>query len=459
MTAQTKTRRARGSFRDPSGFVFFNQGIPYRQVNVIAKSDFEQLYRSGLYAELVKNNFLVKHHPASNKLISSPEGYKVVRPQKIAFISYPYEWCFSQLKAAAMLTLRIQILALEHGMSLKDASGYNIQFMGTHPVHIDILSFEVYKQGEPWVAYRQFCQHFLAPLILMAKKDVRLNQLLKIYIDGIPLDLTVSLLPFFTKVNLGVFSHLILHAKSQAYFSGKQVRLIKFKLNKASLFSLITSLEQTISQLSLGGVKSEWSDYYSFTNYSDRSLRHKRKLVEAFIKLSRPKILWDLGANAGNFSVLASKNGIYTVAFDIDPLAVEAGFTQHKSESKFLPLTLDLTNPSSGIGWANEERLSLRQRGPADTVMALALVHHLAISNNLPIEMIASHLAALGKYLIIEFIPKSDSQVQKLLATRKDIFPEYHEQGFEATFAKYFQVIKKAYISNSRRSLYLLKRK
>ena len=188
------------SFRDPAGFIFFHNGEIFRQINQVCREDFDLLITSGLYERLTKKRKLVSHKEIETSLQNQQSGYKIIKPEKIKFISYPYEWSFSQLKDAALLTLNIEKEALNFGMSLKDASAYNIQFQDGHPILIDTLSFTKYISGEPWIAYKQFCQHFLAPLALISQNDVRLSELLKSYIDGIPLDLTSKLLPFSTKI-------------------------------------------------------------------------------------------------------------------------------------------------------------------------------------------------------------------------------------------------------------------
>ena len=171
-----------GSFRDSNGFVFWQDGALYRQVNTSYKDNYEHLMESGLYEVLVSGGLLLPHEEVNIQSSQPDLAYKVIRPELIPFISYPYEWCFSQLKDAALTTLEIQKTCLDFGMSLKDCSAYNIQFRKGKPVLIDTLSFEKYREGQPWVAYRQFCQHFLAPLALMSHKDIRLNQLLRVYI-------------------------------------------------------------------------------------------------------------------------------------------------------------------------------------------------------------------------------------------------------------------------------------
>jgi hypothetical protein len=455
-----------GSFRDPSGYVFYHQGNVYRQINQVYEDDYNLLMSSGLYQMLVDKKILIPHEEISRKEFPESykfdEHYKIIKPEKIPFVSYPYEWCFSQLKDAALTTLKIQRIALEHGMTLKDASSYNIQFKNGKPVFIDTLSFEKYNEGEPWVGYRQFCQHFLAPLSLMALKDVRFNQLLKIYIDGIPLDLASSILAFKTHFNFSLQTHIHFHAKTQQRYSDKSEGVRKHRVNKIGLLGIIDNLESFIRKLKLKDLKTEWANYYEDNNnYSSIAMEAKKSDVAKFLDKVKPLSVWDLGANNGVFSRIAEKKGISTIAFDIDPIAVEMNYLSCSKEenTKILPLLLDLTNPSPGIGWENIERLSFIERGPTDAALALALIHHLAISNNVPFAKLADFFAKITKWLIIEFVPKEDSQVQKLLATRKDVFPLYSQHNFEIAFSEKFEIHDSIKIDDSLRTLYLMKKK
>ena len=209
------------SFRDPSGFLFYKNNLIYRQVNISYKENYDHLMESGLYKILINKKLLIPHREVDASSLSDRKSYKTIKPELIPFISYPYEWSFSQLKNAALTAIKIQKYSLDFGMSLKDCSAYNIQFFNGKPIFIDTLSFEKFKPNKPWIAYRQFCQHFLAPLALMSCKDIRLNQLFKIYIDGIPLDLASSLLPIKTYFKFFLLTHIHLHAKSQKHFSKK----------------------------------------------------------------------------------------------------------------------------------------------------------------------------------------------------------------------------------------------
>jgi hypothetical protein len=450
------------SFRDPSGFLFHKGGVLFRQINQSYQDDYELLLSSGLYEELAYKGFLVRHEEVDQEPMEPSLSYKVIRPELIEFISHPYEWSFSQLKDAALRTLAIQSRAMKKGMSLKDASAYNIQFHRGSATLIDTLSFEAYQEGNPWIAYRQFCQHFLAPLALMAYRDFRLSQLLRVHLDGIPLDLASRLLPVRTRLNFGISTHIHLHASFQRKYasSGVGERKQTGRMSRTSLEGLVESLKTVVRGLKWQPGGTEWGEYYdeSAGHYSEDAFRNKLEIVERYIARIEPRIAWDLGANTGVFSRITSQKGIPTVAFDIDPAAVERNYLACKEskETNLLPLVLDLTNPSPAIGWSNRERLSLLERGPADMVLALALVHHLAIGNNVPLERMAEFFHQAGRWLVIEFVPKEDSQVQLLLASRKDIFPNYTRQGFEEAFKEYFEIQEAIPVRDTTRMIYLM---
>lgn len=412
------------SFRDPSSSVYLEDDVLYRRVD---PEDYSLLMKSGLYSTL------------SGRLVRHEEVDKcTIKPTLIPFISYPYEWCFSQLKDAALLTLDIQRTALKFGMTLKDASAYNVQFVGSRPVFIDTGSFTKRIEGEPWIAYRQFCQHFVAPLALMSYKDARLSQLLRTNIDGIPLDLASKLLP---KLRPSLLAHVHLHAKSQRHFVHSSIKL---HMHESQLVGLVRSLRSCVSSMKCNRSNS-WADYQTDEG--------KKETVTSYIKLADPKTVWDLGGNTGAFSEIAYELGATVMCFDSDHDAIDQAYN---SGNGFLPLVLDLTNPSPGIGWHGQERMSLVERGPADLVMALALVHHLAIANNVPLGMIAEFLGDICHYLVIEFVPKTDRRVQELLRTREDIFPDYTEAGFEKAFGEHFRVLRK---EGTDRILYLMEAK
>jgi ribosomal protein L11 methylase PrmA len=449
-----------GSFRDPSGFVYTRDGTTYRQVNLGFRRQFEGFLGSGLYDELARESLLVAHEQVGLELSATAEAYAVLRPERIAFISYPYEWSFGELQDAALLTLEIQERAMARGFTLRDSSAYNVQFQGGRPVFIDTLSFEPLQEGQPWAAYKQFCEHFLVPLTLMSLRDVRCGTLLRSYLDGIPLDLGSRLLPRRTWAAPATLLHIHLHAWAQARYADRAVgTAVKGrKMNRPALVRLIKNLGTVVRRLSWRPAGTEWADYAEDNNYSEAAARSKRGLVLAHLRGSAAETVWDLGANTGEYSRAAREVAPLVVSFDLDPAAVERNYrrVREAGEPGILPLLLDLANPSPAQGWAGRERLSLEERGPADSVLALALIHHLAIGHNLPLERIAGYLKRLGRKLVIEFVPKTDSQVKRLLLSRPDIFPDYTKEGFEQAFSRHYDIQTAARIEDSERWLYCM---
>ena len=445
------------SFRDPSGVVMVQDGVVVRQVNRCYQAQYDALMDK-LYAQLTEQGLLVKHEELDQPL-ADENAYRMIRPTRIPFISYPYEWSFGQLKDAALTTLRIHRAALDQDMILKDASAYNIQFLIGQPVLIDTLSFEFYQPGSPWPAYGQFCRHFLAPLMLMAYQDLRLLQLLRVYIDGIPLDLASTLLK--GKGGFAAKQHIHWHARAtRKHAEDGKGEVRKVAISKFSHAAMIDSLIRTVEGLRLKGVETEWGDYYAHTNYSDAAAQSKEKLVSAFLEDIRPRTAWDFGANDGRYSRLALAYGGSAVAFDVDPIAVERSYHAVKTAREpMLPLLLDLTNPSPPMGFANRERAGIQDRQKPDCILMLAVIHHMVISNNLPQPMLARWLSTLTRSLIIEFVPKQDSQVQTLLATRDDIFPDYTKEGFERSFGQFFDIARQEKVEGSERTLYLMRAK
>jgi ribosomal protein L11 methylase PrmA len=445
------------SFRDPSGFVFTRDGVVYRQVNRIFQDEFEAFTASGLYEELVRQRLLVRHRHVGLGLSASSEASAVLAPDPIRFISYPYEWSFGQLRDAALLTLDIQERALARGFTLRDASAYNVQFDAGRPVFIDTLSFERRREGSPWIAYRQFCEHFLVPLAIMSRVDVRLENLLRVHLDGVPLDLGARLLGVRAWLSPGLLFHVRMHAMAQRRYRDRAPRVvIERPVTAQTVLGLVRSLRGVIERLSWEPGGTEWAEYTRDHNYSAGALRSKRELVGDMLRQAAARTVWDLGANTGEYSRVARTVADQVISFDLDPAAVERNYRRVRAEDQtgILPLRMDLTNPSPALGWAHRERLSLEERGPADALLALALVHHLAIGHNLPLDRVADFLARLGRSLVIEFVPKSDSQVQRMLRSRPDIFPHYTREGFEAAFGERFRIDQVEPVGESERLMY-----
>jgi len=447
------------SFRDRDGFVFEQDGRILRRINPSYVATYSALQKSGLYRRLWDEGRLVRHREMPALSQDSPG--LTLEPEQIPVILYPYEWCFSQLKDAALLTIRLQRTALQLGFTLKDASAYNIQYYEGRPLLIDTLSFEPYLEGRPWNAYRQFCQHFLAPLALMARCDVRLGQLLRTHIDGIPLDLASNLLPHRTWFNSGLLFHIHLHAKAQIRFQNNERKVAAQRVSRNGLLGILDSLESTIKDLTWKPNGTEWAEYYSITNYEKSADEDKRRTIDAWLAQNPAKYVWDFGANDGRYSRFVSGRSVMTVAWDVDPSAVEKCYLfGRKGKERFLlPALLDLTNPSPSLGWNLTERMSLFDRRQPNLVLALALLHHLAIGNNVPLPQCAAFFARTTRALIIEWVPKSDSKVQELLRNRADIFPDYTEDSFAEAFTRHYHLTHRHPIQDSSRVMYFFERR
>lgn len=448
------------SFRDPDGFVFEHNGEIFRAVNFSYQKAYDHLLSSGLYKKLIDRGLIVPFEEIDSSALGIEGYYKILRPEQVLFISYPFEWSFTMLKDAALLTLEIQRIALNYGMSLKDASAFNVQFKNGHPIFIDTLSFEMYPVNRPWIAYRQFCQHFLAPLALMANVDPGLNRLFIIYIDGIPLELAKKMLPFRSRLSLSLFLHIFLHSKAQKKYNSSSVQISQYyrKFSLSSMRYLLSGLRSAIENQRWNPIGTEWADYTSEGVHKKEYIEFKTKTISSLLDRIKPQTVWDLGANTGNYSRIASDKGCHVISFDMDPSCVEKNYSivRKNKYSNVLPLLMDLLNPSPSLGWRGAERLSIYSRNKPDLILALGIFHHLTMSANIPIESIASHFASLAKYLIIEFVPKDDEKVQLLLLSREDIFKDYTQDKFETIFSKHYRIEQTIQSSCNQRVFYLM---
>ncbi len=446
-----------GSFRDKDGFIFYKNENIYRAIHFSYKDTWELLNTAPFFTELIKENKLIGYKEEQDNF-GLKEVYKTLNVQKIPFISYPSEWNFVQLKKAALLTLAIQKKALANNFSLKDASAYNVQFIGSLPVFIDTLSFYKYKDGEPWQAYKQFCRHFLGPLLLWHYGYSEMKSLFINDIDGIPLSVSAKLLPFRSKFNLLAYTHIHLHSKFERKYSAEEkINTRNLNVSKAKSLAIIEHLEQGIKNLKIKKPATNWTDYYETFSYSNEGYAIKKTFAEkCFLKI-KGKLCVDLGANTGEFSQLASAHFDYVVACDSDVEVVN--IIQAKKTANILPLHIHLENPTPAFGWNNKERKAFMERiKGADLTMALALIHHLCIGNNVPLTKLAEFFAGISHFLLIEFVPKTDVQVKKILVTKKDIFTDYNIENFKICFGSYFQIIDQQMIPGSDREIFLMKR-
>lgn len=453
------------SFRDPSGFLFWRNGRIYRWIAPDFVSTFRRAEAAGLLAKAVDAGLMLPFETCPAGSVA-PEGATaggaVLKPRQLSLLTYPYEWSFTQLQDAALATLDLHLLALDHGLLLKDASAFNIQFVDGRPTLIDHLSFDGLEGHPAWPAYGQFCRHFLAPLLLMSYVDLSLGRLSELHLDGVPLDLASKLLPRRTRFSPGIQMHLHLHARLTQKYAGARTRVAAARpaLSRERHTAIAGSLRALVAKLKPCRQATEWGDYYSDTNYTDAAFAAKKAIIRDLMARAAPRTVWDLGGNNGEMSRAVRDLAEDILCLDIDPRAVDANYRECRREgiANIVPALSDLTNPTPALGFANRERKALIGRGPPDLAMALALIHHLAITNNLPLGYVASFLADLAQALIIEFVPKADSQVQRLLANRPDIFPDYTEAGFEAAFRERFAIVEKRRIPGTERTLYLMHR-
>lgn len=455
-----------GSYRDFTGRVYHAGDRIFRTVMPAAVADFDFVRSTGLVRDLVAAGKLVAEELVDRQVIGragTGAAYVLEHP-RIPFVSYPYEWPFSTLKSAAAFHLEIQLDALDRGVALTDASAYNVQFYGTRPIFIDSLSFRRYEEGEYWYGHRQFCEQFVNPLLLRSCLGMSHNAWYRGSLEGIGTEDLSSLLRWRHKVSWNVLINVILHARLQRSASTQDNavrRAGRRHLPVAAYRQILNSLRRWIATLRpKTGARTTWEDYASQNSYDSEEAVGKREFIAEFVRRTRPASLWDMGCNTGEYSALALESGAgYVVGFDFDHGALEKAVARStRDELNFLPLFLDMANPSPNQGWSQAERAGLAQRGPADGVVALAVAHHLAIGKGIPLDLTVDWLVSLAHEGVVEFVQKSDPMVQRLLQLREDRFDEYDQETFEAILARRARIVQSKQVSGTGRTLYWFSR-
>ena len=386
----------------------------------------------------------------------------VLEHDVVPVVSYPYEWTFGMLKDAALLQLQLLREALAEDLVLKDATPYNIQWRGIRPVFVDVGSFEPLEPGDPWVGYRQFCMLFLYPLLLAAYKGVPFQPWLRGSIDGISPQEMRGLISLRDLLRRGVFTHVHLHSRLERRH-GTTDRDIRAELRRAGfrkelIEANVRRLEKLVRRLRPRGAISGWTDYHATTSYTEREADRKAQFVATAVGARRRSLVWDLGANDGRFSRLAAANADYVVAIDADAAVADALYTALKAEAaaSILPLTMDLVDPSPGLGWGGRERGPLEERGRPELTLCLALVHHIAITASVPIRAFLEWLRSLGTELVIEFPTREDPMVQRLIAAKRErVHPDYDRAPFERALRDLFDVETTMELADGQRVLYV----
>lgn len=458
-----------GSFRDRDSRVVIQDDSIFRALSPEGTEDWEALSGSPLLEKLTASGQLIGTREVDSSVLGEsqdllPTGVsKVLEHDRVPFVSYPYEWTFSMLQDAARLQLELGSAAIDAGLTLKDATPYNVQFLGSKPTFIDIGSFEKITEGEPWIAYRQFCMLYLYPLVFQAHKDIPYHPWLRGSIDGIqPID-AIKVFSLRDRLRRGVFLHASLHARldRRANKSGpgsaeenKTSRQVTPKQIKAQL----ESMNRLISKLKWKAGETSWSGYRQSNTYSDDDDRRKQAFVAEVAAAERPGLTWDMGCNDGAYSRIAAESSERVVAFDFDHATVEALYRSLREEgnTKILPLVSNLADPSPALGWRGLERKTLADRGAPDLMLALALIHHVSISANIPIADFLQWARDLETTLVIEFPKRTDPMVRALLANKHDgANPDYEEGNFESELERRFTVERREELPSGDRILYL----
>jgi len=453
-----------GSFRDRHGRVFYHNDAVFRGISEKVFTDWKLLYEKKFFQDGIKNGKLIQTElvPPQNvpQVAFQNRWAAILRHQKIPFVSYPYEWSFGMLKDAALLQLELLQQSLKENMILKDSSSFNIQWIGAKPIFIDIASFEKLEPGTPWVGYRQFCEMFLYPLMLQAYKDVPFHSWLRGSIDGIHPEDFINIMTLRDMFRSGVFVDVYLQAKLQMKYAATtkkvkdDIKAVGFR--KEMIESNIRRLTKVVKKLNWKRSKSEWSDYADDNSYSTQDAKIKEDFVRQAVHTNNWKLVWDLGCNTGRYSKIASENAQYVVAMDSDHLAIERLYNVLRNEKndKILPLVINLADSSPNLGWRGLERKSLTERGKPDLILALALIHHVVISANIPLSEFIDWLASLGSNLIIEFVTKADPMVKLLLKNKDDQYDDYELDNFKQKLESKFNIVKQLALTSGTRYLF-----
>jgi SAM-dependent methyltransferase len=451
------------SFRDPANQVFYADGQVFRGLRGAAVEDWRALAATGFFSRMVEQGGICATEPAAEQ--DTAGGFDLVlRHDRIPFISYPYEWTFSMLRDAALVHLEILAAAVPEQMITKDGSAYNLQWRGGQPTFIDIGSFERLTDGEPWAGYRQFCQTMLYPLLLQAHLDLDFQPWLRSQIDGIEPAQMRRLFAGSRRFKAGIFKHVVLQHAFERRFAQTSSQQARADLRSAGfstelLVATVRALRKLVTRLDWQAPASHWGGYRQTCSYSADDAEAKQAFVDqALAAAGTLDLVLDLGANDGAYSRLAARHARHVVAVESDHAVTDALYRQlrDEGEQKVLPLVMDLANPSPGIGWRGRERAAFTDRADADVVLALALVHHLAIGRNVPLPEVLDWLAGLGRQLVIEFVDPADPMAQRLLANKPaGMFGDYRREVFERLLETRFTVTGRQELPSGTRALYV----
>lgn len=451
------------SYRDPAGFVFRRDDRVYRAIRAPAAADYRDMRERGVIERLVAQGLLVPTVEADRTLAPGGDVFAVVEHEALPIITYPYEWGFEALKSAALLHLDLHLAALDLGFTLSDGNAYNVQFVGTRPVFIDLLSLRRYEDGAYWSGHRQFCEQFLNPLLLRSTLGIPHNAWLRGALEGIPAETLSRLLPLRWALRWTVFGNVVLPARLQRRARtrpsvGAARRGARLPL--PALRGMLRQMRGFIAKLQPRRAGGVWEDYAVANSYNAEAAALKRAFVARFASTCRPATLLDVGCNTGDFSAIALANGAgFAVGFEGDADTLDRAFRRARSETlAFLPLYQDLANPSSGQGWNGAERRPIGARVKVDAVLALAVLHHLVLARNVPLSSAIDWAIGLAPRGVLEFVPLDDPMAVELLGRRSTEGLDYSEEGFIRHLARRATVVESCILPGSGRRLFAFER-
>jgi SAM-dependent methyltransferase len=449
-----------GSFRDPDSRVFRDGERILRALSEGGLADWERLQATRFFANAQDQGTIVRTTQVEDApALAGFEAAATLEHQRVPFVSYPYEWPFSMLQDAASLQLELLRAALAEDMIPKDSSPYNVQWKGAKPVFVDVGSFEVLPEGEPWAGYRQFCCLFLYPLMVQAYAGLPFQPLLRGSLEGIEPAEARAILRGRRLLRRGVFAHVAIHARLERRESARDTRteVKRAGFRKELIDANASRLERLVQKLEWGAGETAWSDYSDRAHYEAEELERKDEFVRQACASRSWDLTWDLGCNDGRYSRIAAEHARYVVAIDGDQATAEALYRSLRSEGerRILPLVMNLADPSPARGWRGVERGRLEDRGRPDLVLCLALIHHLSIAANVPVAEVVDWLASLGGTLVVEFAGREDPMVKRLLSRKRDdAHPDYDTPQFEAELGKRFEITRREELASGTRTLY-----
>ncbi|NGX28324.1 MAG: Ribosomal protein L11 methyltransferase [Candidatus Anoxychlamydiales bacterium] len=466
------------SFRDPAGSLFKHKNKIFRFINPSYENEFNETITSENIKKLIENGYI----SAFNKLkkdeiqnLLKDEIFKnifekfksniILEHTVIDFANYPYEWSATQLFDSATLTLNLFEKVIDENLSLKDATPYNIIFENAKPVFVDLLSFEKKDPKDPiWLAYSQFVKTFLLPLFMNKFRSMPIHKVFLSNIDGLEIDDCLKHTSVFNPISYSLIKlpHFLSRFAKEKHYQTKKMQnpnLAKFILKR-----LIKKTKKRLNALKpKTNITSSWSEYMDTQkHYDKKDFSIKESFISDVMERQNPKKVLDVGCNTGHFSIIAAKMGAKVISIDYDPVVIDLLYTIAKNENlNILPLVVNISKPTPSIGWKNLEYQSFLKRADnyAELTFMLALIHHLQVTDRIPLFEIAAIANTLTKDgLVIEYVDPKDPMFIKIVRGRENLHLDININSFKKTFEDFFSIEKEQKINETRSVFYMRKK-